>query len=316
MVKRTANARKTNPKTINGRNKTTPKSKQRINKKNKEKKRREISMMYYEQMDFNQSIEVPVLGSLISPVKLNWNWTYRSSGPVYKSKSPVYESRSPVYKSSRADSWSRARIDDLGLKSKQSTNYKDGHNFENRIVKLLSRNGIISNSFSCRQGDNGIDIIATLDQQQILIECKSHKNPIGIDIIKKFQSSISRFEKGTLSIIVYNSKKLKQRFLTGPAEDWWKAECPQIKIVNEKMIVDCIKNSLASKSPKIKSHDTVSYNNISDMKIDRVSREHLMDKPTIFCIERETVWCINDLNNYNYNYETINNEQVQVHIID
>ncbi|CAG8669085.1 5711_t:CDS:2, partial [Gigaspora rosea] len=122
----------------------------------------------------------------------------------------------------------------------------DGQKFEHDIVKLLSQNGIQSNSVCCIQGDNGIDIIATLDKQLILIECKNRKKPIGINIIKKFQSSISRFEEGTLN-----------------------------------------------------------------MKVDRVSREHLMDELTINDIERETVWCINDQNYYNYNNESSNDKTLK-----
>ncbi|RIB18304.1 hypothetical protein C2G38_2036992 [Gigaspora rosea] len=126
------------------------------------------------------------------------------------------------------------------IKPKSTTNYRRGHDFEWKISKLLSKDGILSNVIPCRRGDKGIDIIATFNRRIILIQCKNQANPIGIDIIMKFQSAVHRFGDSVLSIIVYNSEKLNNP-LTQDAKEFHQGSCPEIKVVNDQEIVDCIK---------------------------------------------------------------------------
>ncbi|CAG8484862.1 11640_t:CDS:2 [Gigaspora rosea] len=137
--------------------------------------------------------------------------------------------------------------------SKQ-TDYGTGHDFEEFIEELLNQNGIHANVVSYKQGDNGIDIIATFNRQIILIQCKNTGKPIDANIIKNFQASVYRFGEPILSIIVYNSEKLKNYNcpLTKSARLWWKAVCPEIQIASEKMIVTCIQKILQKKSHSVK----------------------------------------------------------------
>ncbi|CAG8749570.1 16816_t:CDS:1, partial [Dentiscutata heterogama] len=84
-----------------------------------------------------------------------------------------------------------------------------GHAFEHRIASLLNRNGIKAHVFPSEQGDNGIDIIATYNRQIILIQCKNTVKLLGVKILRDFQASVHRFGDAILSVVVYNSKKLK-----------------------------------------------------------------------------------------------------------
>ncbi|CAG8597243.1 3906_t:CDS:1, partial [Racocetra fulgida] len=113
--------------------------------------------------------------------------------------------------------------------------------------------------------------MATFNKQLVIIQCKNVGKPIGINIIKNFQASVTRFAEGTLCIIVYNSKKLSNHryYLTKNAKSWWENLCPKIKIVTEKTIVNCIKkNLLQGRMPHDElygNHQGVSYNDMSNV---------------------------------------------------
>ncbi|CAG8854397.1 22599_t:CDS:1, partial [Gigaspora margarita] len=121
--------------------------------------------------------------------------------------------------------------------SKQ-TDYGTDHDFEEFIEKLLNQNGIHANVVSYKQEDNRIYIIAIFNKQIILIKCKTTGKPIDANIIKNFQALIYQFGEPILSIIVYNSEKLKNFNypLTIDVKLWWKTVCPEIQIASEKMI--------------------------------------------------------------------------------
>ncbi|KAF0408297.1 hypothetical protein F8M41_008575 [Gigaspora margarita] len=59
------------------------------------------------------------------------------------------------------------------MSSSKQTDYGTGHDFEEFIEELLNQNGIHAKVASYKQGDNGIDIIATFNKQIILIQCKN-----------------------------------------------------------------------------------------------------------------------------------------------
>ncbi|CAG8669172.1 23641_t:CDS:2 [Gigaspora rosea] len=117
------------------------------------------------------------------------------------------------------------------------SNYTLGHDFETKLAKLLNENGLVANIITCKSGDYGIDIIATFNQQIILIQVKNIENSIGAPELQKIESSFKRFGEQIMGIIVYNSEKLKNP-LTRNANIWWKSCCPEIKIMNEKEIVN------------------------------------------------------------------------------
>ncbi|RIB23954.1 hypothetical protein C2G38_2139484 [Gigaspora rosea] len=163
--------------------------------------------------------------------------------------------------------------------SKQ-TDYGTGHNFEEFIEELLNQNGIHANVVSYKQGDNGIDIIATFNRQIILIQCKNTGKPIDANIIKNFQASVYRFGEPILSIIVYNSEKLKNYNcpLTKSARLWWKAVCPEIQIASEKMIVTCIQKILQSEESEL---------NFESLKLDSESEElSELEQEQLYSVEK------------------------------
>ncbi|CAG8759090.1 9916_t:CDS:1, partial [Cetraspora pellucida] len=130
-------------------------------------------------------------------------------------------------------------INDFGPKD---SNYHKGHQFENTISKILINDGIRTNMIRLRRGDGGIDIIATFKGRIILIQCKNVESPISVLDLRSFESSIDPFVgNDILSIIVYNSKKLNHP-LTKDAKDWNITSRFNIKITNEREIVNCIKN--------------------------------------------------------------------------
>ncbi|RIB10261.1 hypothetical protein C2G38_2206620 [Gigaspora rosea] len=89
------------------------------------------------------------------------------------------------------------------------TNYASGHNFENIIRKFLNSYNILANEIKVTQGDDGIDIIATYQNNIVLIQCKNIESAISVKIIREFESSVSRYPN-SLGIIVYNSEKIKE----------------------------------------------------------------------------------------------------------
>ncbi|CAG8726252.1 33772_t:CDS:1, partial [Racocetra persica] len=150
----------------------------------------------------------------------------------------------------------------------------EGKDFELYIEKILDKNGIQVDGIKLRPGDNGIDFMATFNKQIVIIQCKNVRKPMGINIIKNFQASVSRFAEETLCVIVYNSKKLsnnsKKRsnhhYLTKNAKSWWEKQCPKIKIVNEETIVNCIKEQGRMPHDELYGdHQGVSYNDMSNV---------------------------------------------------
>ncbi|CAG8717630.1 2818_t:CDS:1, partial [Dentiscutata heterogama] len=135
--------------------------------------------------------------------------------------------------------------------SVKQINYRSGQH-KRFIENLLNENAIITNIFPQRRGDNGIDIIATFNRKIILIKCINFNNPIYDNVLREFQASIHRFGEGILSIIVYNSEESDNPLIRKN-----KGSHSKVKILNEKTIINYIKNNLTKKTPdhsKIASH--------------------------------------------------------------
>ncbi|CAG8743468.1 778_t:CDS:2, partial [Racocetra fulgida] len=92
------------------------------------------------------------------------------------------------------------------------------------------------------QEDNGIDVIITYKEKLILIQCKNMEMPITVQIVRMFESALSRFSSDSLGLIVYNSEKLNEKFATPKAKHWAYTSKKNIKICNEKEFVDIIKS--------------------------------------------------------------------------
>ncbi|CAG8791083.1 22657_t:CDS:1, partial [Dentiscutata erythropus] len=122
------------------------------------------------------------------------------------------------------------------------SNHLIDHEFENKLVKLLNENGLIANIISCKQEDFGVDIIATFNQQVIIIQVKNIEKAIGSSELQKIQLSFKRFGDEILGIIVYNSKKLSNPLMKS-AKIWFDGCCPEIKIMNKKEILNFFKDN-------------------------------------------------------------------------
>ncbi|CAG8726274.1 7922_t:CDS:2 [Cetraspora pellucida] len=71
--------------------------------------------------------------------------------------------------------------------------------------------GLLVYKIKVTQEDNGINIIVTYKEKVILIQYKNIKKSISVQTVRVFESAISRFSSDSLEIIVYNSKKLKEK---------------------------------------------------------------------------------------------------------
>lgn len=61
-----------------------------------------------------------------------------------------------------------------------------GHDFEHEFGKLLEKDGYVVTPTK-GSGDGGIDLVATKDSQEIIIQCKAWKNPVGPAPIREMQ---------------------------------------------------------------------------------------------------------------------------------
>ncbi|CAG8817250.1 1207_t:CDS:2, partial [Cetraspora pellucida] len=80
-----------------------------------------------------------------------------------------------------------------------------------RNHRKLEDFGLLAFDVKVNYGDNGIDIIITYKQKLILVQCKNTEMPIPVQIVRVFESAISRFASDSLGIIMYNSEKLKEK---------------------------------------------------------------------------------------------------------
>ncbi|CAG8834874.1 19471_t:CDS:1, partial [Cetraspora pellucida] len=123
------------------------------------------------------------------------------------------------------------------------TNYQSGHDFELITRKIAEAFGLLVYEIKVTQGDNGIDIIVTYKEKVILIQCKNIETSISVQTVRVFESAISRFSSDSLGIIVYNSKKLKEKkYATVKAKLWAQTSKRNIKICNEEEFVNIIKD--------------------------------------------------------------------------
>ncbi|CAG8565079.1 28745_t:CDS:2 [Racocetra persica] len=91
------------------------------------------------------------------------------------------------------------------------------HNFEKLLAKSLNKIRLVANIIAYNPGDFEIDIIATLNKQIFLIQCKNIVKSLGLQDLQKIKSAFKRF--GEEIGIIYNSEKL-QKLLTKQAKIW------------------------------------------------------------------------------------------------
>ena len=86
---------------------------------------------------------------------------------------------------------------------KNNLSYKKGIKFENHCMQILKQNG-----WDVKQtpstGDQGVDLIASIDGLRICIQCKDHEKAIGNKAVQEISAG-KLFWKGTHAILVSKS---------------------------------------------------------------------------------------------------------------
>jgi len=87
--------------------------------------------------------------------------------------------------------------------SKNNQSYKKGIKFENHCKEILKQNGWEVKE-TPSTGDQGVDLIASIDGLRICIQCKDHEKAIGNKAVQEISSG-KLFWKGTHAILVSKS---------------------------------------------------------------------------------------------------------------
>ena len=82
-------------------------------------------------------------------------------------------------------------------------NYKKGIIFENYCMEMLKQNGWKVKE-TPTTGDQGVDLIATIDNLRICIQCKNHKKVIGNNAVQEISAG-KLYWKGTHAVLVSKS---------------------------------------------------------------------------------------------------------------
>ena len=82
-------------------------------------------------------------------------------------------------------------------------NYKKGIIFENNCKEILKNSGWNVKE-TPNTGDQGVDLIASIDNLRICIQCKNHKKPVGNNAVQEISAGKS-YWKGTHAVLVSKS---------------------------------------------------------------------------------------------------------------
>jgi len=86
---------------------------------------------------------------------------------------------------------------------KNNQSYKKGIKFENHCMEILKQNGWEVKE-TPSTGDQGVDLIASIDGLRICIQCKDHEKAIGNKAVQEISAG-KLFWKGTHAILVSKS---------------------------------------------------------------------------------------------------------------
>ena len=87
--------------------------------------------------------------------------------------------------------------------NKNNENYKKGIRFENYCMEILKQNGWNVKE-TPNTGDQGVDLIASMDNLRICIQCKDHKKVIGNKAVQEISAGKLYWE-GTHAVLVSKS---------------------------------------------------------------------------------------------------------------
>ena len=82
-------------------------------------------------------------------------------------------------------------------------NYKKGIIFENNCMEILKNSGWNVKE-TPNTGDQGVDLIASIDNLRICIQCKNHKKPVGNNAVQEISAG-KLYWKGTHAVLVSKS---------------------------------------------------------------------------------------------------------------
>ena len=106
--------------------------------------------------------------------------------------------------------------------------YKKGIKFENYCMDILKKNGWDVKE-TPKTGDQGVDLIASINNFRICIQCKDHKKAIGNKAVQEISAG-KLFWKGTHAIIVSKSGFTKSAHQL--------AKSNNVKLINEYQLKD------------------------------------------------------------------------------
>ena len=92
---------------------------------------------------------------------------------------------------------------EINALNKHNDNYKKGIRFENHCMEILKQNGWNVKE-TPNTGDQGVDLIASIDNLRICIQCKDHKNIIGNKAVQEISAGKLYWE-GTHAVLVSKS---------------------------------------------------------------------------------------------------------------
>lgn len=98
------------------------------------------------------------------------------SKPIYQ-KVQLYENALERYQQRRKGYWKSLR----------------GRNFEKALARLYSDTGYTVR-ITKGSGDEGVDLILWKDEKKIVVQCKGHKKPIGVSVIRDLYGAMMHFE--------------------------------------------------------------------------------------------------------------------------
>ena len=101
--------------------------------------------------------------------------------------------------------------------------YKKGIKFENLCMEILKQNGWEVKE-TPNTGDQGVDLIASINDLRICIQCKNHEKAVGNKAVQEISAG-KLFWKGTHAIIVSNSGFTKSAHQL--------AKSNKVKLINE-----------------------------------------------------------------------------------
>ena len=82
-------------------------------------------------------------------------------------------------------------------------NYKKGIIFENYCMEILKKNGWKVKE-TPNTGDQGVDLVASIDNLRICIQCKNHKKPVGNNAVQEVSAG-KLYWNGTHAVLVSKS---------------------------------------------------------------------------------------------------------------